>query len=136
MDVFNLIAGAASILGLGFSAWAVVEVRRLRRRYVRMGLLPDLVNRLEGHTAAFTTLLETASEDPSGTADEVARLDATLRDLTRFLDRSNKQEVRLVQRHIAHRRPVTSRGQVQSIRAEVNRLIYLLQTNVEEDQWT
>ena len=135
MDVFNLVAGIASILGLGASLWAVAEVRRLRRRYQRMTFLPDRISQLEGHARELTRLAESAPAEPGGMADEVARLEATLDDLYQLLERSNKRAVRLVQRHVRHRRPVEHREQVRSIRTEVIRLIGLLQRNAEEDPW-
>ena len=135
MQTFAILSGIASILGVGFSAWAAVGVYRLRLRYRRMDLLPRRIERLEGHTRTLTELLRVHSDDPSVFADETVQLDATLASLAKLLDRNNRQEVTRVQRHIVHRRPVTSQEQVRSIRTATNRLIVILRTNLEEDKW-
>ena len=136
MDVFNLIAGAASILGLGFSAWAVVEVRRLRQRYVRMGLLPRWTDRLNEHASNLTSLVEGVEEDPTAVTDEIARLTATLSGLARIAGRSNKRKVQAVQDVVRQTAPIRHRDQVRSVRSAVYQLVVTLQLFAEEDQWT
>ena len=132
MDVFNLIAGAASILGLGFSAWAVVEVRALRARYHQQGRLPALVAALEGHASKLSDFLD-AGGDLELARIEVAELGATLRSVEKVLQRP--RPVVEVRRWFQNQGRIDSVEQVRSAYRMVRSLILELHQTIGNDQW-
>lgn len=136
MGLFNAIAGASSILGLVASLWAVVEVRRLRQRYVLHVRVPQYADRLDDHTAILTTLVGEVDADPTVADSEVARLRATLKSLSTQIAPGNRQEVSAVLSLVAQVQPVRSRRDIQTLRARIVGLSQYLNLLVEDDPWT
>lgn len=136
MDVFAVVSGMASILGLGFSAWAVVEVRRLRRRYVHHLRIPQYADHLDDHASNLTALVGRIEADPHAADEEVARLRATVKSLSAQVSRGNRQEVSAVQSLIAQTQPVRHRQDVQAIRTAILGLSQYLKLLVKDDPWT
>ena len=136
MDVFAVVAGAASILGLGFSAWAIVEVRALRQRYVRQGTMPQLLRHLDEHGSELTSLLESGEVDQERLASCVALPKATLARVERVADRGNKKGAASVLSRIVSSQPIQHRDQIRRIRTEVYGLSHSLNITSEADQWT
>ena len=132
MDVFNVIAGAASILGLVFSVWAVVEVRALRNRYRQQGRLPALVVALENHASNLSDHLD-AGGDLELARIEVAEIGATLRSIERVLQKP--KPVVEARRWFQNQGRIDSVEQVRSTYRVIRSLILELRQTIESDQW-
>ena len=123
------------MLGVGFSAWAVVEVRTLKRRMLRRGMLPGWVDELEGLASLLLDGLEDFPRMAEEMRSELVALAGTLDAIEEHLPRRSRRYVQDVRNAIRNTAPLKSETQVRVIRDRLRALIRTIRIQQQKDTW-
>lgn len=93
MDVFNVVAGLASIAGLVIIAKVWVDVRKIEHSYQRKARLPELTRTIGEHRSALSALLADEAGNAADIRQRLSSIKGSLASLVQIVDPSTGADV-------------------------------------------
>jgi hypothetical protein len=140
MDLFNIVAGLASIIGLAITAKVAWDVREIQKQYHRRARLPSHQKSLDKCRQMVSELLRDTAKNRAQLEIELSELSGRLPSLSQMLSGSALKKVQRLQAEISDvvslaELPPDHSDRIRRVHLTLAELNSELQQVAKDDQW-